>query len=73
MQAEFSKFGPRHDYRHAHVTLKVGGRTLLGEIMNVYRDGFTGYHHARVRHMDGSAWPFEPALSALNILERATP
>ena len=73
MKAEFSKYGPKQDYRGAHVTLDYAGRTLLGTIMDVrYREtGCTGFY-ADVRFFCGDPWPITPRLLALNILERRT-
>lgn len=70
MKAEFTKYGPKHDYRTAHVALKYRGRTLLGEIREVARDETTGCVLATVRHFNGEEWPIRPALYALEILER---
>jgi hypothetical protein len=71
MKAEFTKYGPKQDYRGAHVTLEYAGRTLLGVIKNVTRDEVTGCVRAEVRHFCGDEWPILPALRALEILERS--
>ncbi len=70
MKAEIGKHGPKHDYRHAHVTLQYRDRVLLGEIINVRRDEVLGAVVADVRHMCGDMWPITPRLAALEILER---
>lgn len=70
MKAEFTKFGPKHDYRGAHVVLEYRGRTLLGEIKEVTRDEVTGCVRARVRHFNGEEWPIHAPLRSLEILER---
>jgi len=70
MTAEFGKFGVKHDYRGAHVTLDWQGRTLLGEIKEIYRNEQRGVLLCKVQHFCGDFWPIEPALIALNILER---
>jgi hypothetical protein len=70
MKVEFTKYGPKHDYRGAHVALEYGGRTLLGTIKDVARDEVTGCTRAEVRHFCGDEWPIKPALFALEILER---
>lgn len=70
MKAQIGKYGVKHDYRGAHVTLDWRGRTLLGTIMNVRRDEVRGVLLADVRHFCGDAWPITPALGALEILER---
>src|SRR5690242_157839 len=70
MKAEFTKYGPKQDYRGAHVVLKYGDRTLLGTIHDVTRDEVTGCVRAHVRHFCGDDWPIIPALRALEILER---
>ena len=70
MKAEFTKYGPKHDYRGAHVVLEHAGRTLLGTIINVRRDDVLGCVMADVRHFCGDAWPITPGLYALEILER---
>lgn len=70
MKAEFTKFGPKHDYRGAHVTLEYQGRTLIGTLREVFRDEMRGYMHCRVQHFCGDWWPVEPCLGAIEILER---
>lgn len=70
MKAQFGKWGPKHDYRGAHVMLTHQGRQLLGEIVNMYRDPVLCAVLADVRHFNGEPWPITPALSALEILER---
>lgn len=68
---EFTKFGPKYDYRGAHVRLRLPiGRVLLGEIVELNRDEVRGAVIAKVRHFNGEAWPVEPVLSALLILPR---
>lgn len=69
MKAEFTKFGPKHDYRGAHVTLDWQGRTLLGTIRCLWRDDARGVTLVTVRHFNGDTWPVTPALGALTILE----
>ena len=70
MKAEIGRYGPKHDYRHAHCKLQYRGRTLLGTIMNVSRDDLLGISIAEVRHFNGEMWPITPCLVALEILER---
>lgn len=70
MKAEFSKYGPKHDYRGAHVTLSWQGKDLLGTIKDIYRDPVLCVCVCRVIHMNGEEWPIRPGLGALNILER---
>ena len=70
MKAQFTKYGPKHDYRTAHVCLEYGKQTLLGEIREVFRDEITGAIKCKVRHFCGDMWPIEPCLRALEILER---
>ena len=66
MKAEFTKQGPKHDYRGAHVFLRDGGRDLLGTIVDICPDE----NLCRVRHFNGEMWPINPSLSRLEILER---
>lgn len=71
MRAQYGRFGPKKDYRGAHVTLSLGGRTLLGEVVEVrYRDVSPCGFFATVRHFNGEPWPTEPSLAVLEILER---
>ncbi len=70
MKAEFTKFGPKHDYRGAHVVLKYRGQDLLGTLLDMYRDETSGCVLCKVKHFCGDAWPIDPALYALEILER---
>ncbi len=64
---EFSKRGPKHDYRGAHVVLMQDGRQFLGTISYICPDEFL----CIVRHFNGEPWPFNPALSRLEILNRS--
>jgi hypothetical protein len=66
MKAEFTKKGPKHDYRGAHVVLEHGDRTLLGTIIDICPDEFL----CHVRHFNGEMWPINPSLARLEILER---
>lgn len=70
MKAEFCKYGPKHDYRGAHVTLHYQGRELIGTIRDVARDESTGTVFCAVQFFCGDWWPIAPVLSALEILER---
>ena len=66
MKAQFTRWGPRYDYRGAHVVLD--GK--LGEIVGLRRDEARGAVLAQVRNFNGEPWSFEPALVALEILDR---
>jgi hypothetical protein len=70
MRAEFGKHGPKHDYRGAQAVLQWDGRTLLGDVREVYRSSFSSYWRAKVTHFNGEPWPIEPVLMALEILPR---
>jgi hypothetical protein len=70
MKAQFTKFGPKADYRGAHVTYTFKGRDLLGEIKDITRDPITGALLCDVRHMNGEEWPTKVILCLLDILER---
>jgi ribosomal protein L2 len=70
MRAKFTRWGPKHHYRHAHVTLHYRGRELIGQIAAIERDEVRGAWIATVRHLCGDQWPIRPALAVLNILER---
>lgn len=70
MRAEFTKHGPRYDYRTAHVTLTWNGRTIIGQIVSVRRNETLGCVVADVRYFCGDPWPITPRLAALEILER---
>ncbi len=37
MKPEFTKYGPKHDYRGAHVVLKYGERFATGPTVNRYQ------------------------------------
>lgn len=71
MKAEFTKFGPKHDYRGAHVTMEYQGQTLIGTVRDVYRRDVTGSVHCKVQHFCGDFWPVEPCLRLVDILERS--
>lgn len=66
---QFTKYGVAQDYRGAHATLSYHGRTLLGTIVNIWRDHI-GYTRLTVRHFNGEPWPFEPCATSVNILDR---
>ena len=70
MKAQFSKYGPKHDYRGAHVVLEYQNRTLLGVIVNITRNETRGIIECQVRHFCGDDWPIKPVLACLEILER---
>ena len=70
MKPEFTKYGPRHNYIGAHVSLHHDERELLGTIIALRRDEVLGAVLATVQYFCGDPWPITPALSALNILER---
>lgn len=69
MKAKFTKYGPKYDYTGAHVVYQYGPRQLLGTIREVYRDEFC-FTRCKVQHFNGEWWPWNPALSVLEILER---
>jgi hypothetical protein len=69
MKAEFTKFGPKHDYRNAIATLEYKGQTLIGRIKNVSYDATIGAFPCDMQHMNGEEWPIRPTLGALEILE----
>ena len=70
MKAEFTKFGVKHDYRGAHVSLEIGGRLYLGTITHVFYRELPQAWVCRVSHFNGEEWDFRPVLSSLEILER---
>lgn len=76
MKVAYGKFGPRYDYRGAHVTLDYPERgKLLGEVIGQYyfREGsFAGYRF-KVRHMNGEPWPIDPCCASVEVLERTYP
>lgn len=65
--AEFLKHSsiPAKDYTGAHVSITQGGKTYLGTIEYICPDEAL----CIVRHFNGEQWPFNPALSRLNILD----
>jgi transposase InsO family protein len=65
-RAVFGKYGPKHDYRGAHV-VDAGGR--LATIVDVYRRECPAYVMARLRRFNGDD-AGEQALATLEILER---
>lgn len=71
MKTQFGKYGPKQDYTGAYVCLMIGERQYLGNIISIYRNEVRGMTLAKVRHFNGEYWPFEPALSALEILEHS--
>lgn len=70
MKFELTKYGVKQDVRGAHVTLEFKGRTLLGEVIGRYRDVTTGGIMLKVKHFNGEMWPFDPSITAVDVLER---
>ena len=70
IKAELTKYGPKHDYRGAHVTLTYQGRELLGTVKDIWYCELTGVYRCAISHFCGDPWPIEPRLGALEILER---
>lgn len=66
----YGKFGLKVDPRGAHVTLAWQGRVLLGEVTGCIRDEVLGCVRLVVRHFDGSAWPVQPSVLAVDVLAR---
>jgi hypothetical protein len=66
MLAHFTKFGPKFDYRGAHV-LDYRGR--LATIVDVYRREYPTAVMARLQRFNGED-AGEQTLATLNILER---
>ena len=71
MKAQLGKYGPLRDYRHAQVSMLHKGRTLLGDIKDVYRHPVTGVILCKINHFNGEPWPFEPRLLAVDILDQS--
>lgn len=65
-RAVFGKYGPKHDYRGAHV-VDAGGR--LATIVDVYRRECPAYVMARLRRFNGED-AGEQTLGTLDILDR---
>jgi len=57
------------DYRGSHAVYTSLGRTYLGTIQDTFWDN-DGLLRASIIHFNGEAWPFQPPLSLLEILER---
>ena len=45
-------------------------RSLLGEVVDAFRDPVTNVIRLRVKHFDGSPWPIEPRATAIDVLIR---
>ena len=73
MKAAFTRFGPKYDYRAAHVALDYRQQRLLGTIINVRYDEVLSVIIADVQHFCGDPWPITPRLAALEILKRNQP
>lgn len=71
IRPQFTKFGPKFDYRGAHVRMTLGARTLLGEVTELYRDDICGTVRAKVTHFNGEPWAIDPTLAALYVLDRS--
>lgn len=70
MKLQFGRFGLKQDPRGGHCTMEYQGRTLIGEVMDVYRSEVRGMTHLKVRHFNGESWPLDPAAVMVDMLER---
>ena len=70
MKLRLGKYGLLDNPVGGHCTLKWEDRTLLGEVVSVYRNEIRGITHLRVKHFNGEMWPLEPAATAVDMLER---
>ena len=70
MKAQFTRWGLAKDYRGAQCTLQWNGRTLIGDIVDITYNDVRSIYIAKVKYFNGEPWPIDPALSALEILER---
>ena len=61
---------PTIDPRYAHVVMTYKGRTLLGEVRDMYYSEVPAGYRLRVRFLNGEPWPFDPVCSAVEVLER---
>ena len=55
---------------HAQVRFDYQGRTLLGDVREVYFDGTTGVQRLRVHHFNGDRWPVDPPPRSVEVLVR---
>ena len=55
----------------AHVTYTAlgAGRTLLGEVTDVYFDHASGAFRLKVRFFNGEPWPWDPLECLVEVLE----
>jgi hypothetical protein len=67
---QLTRFGLKSDPRGAHVTMAWQGRTLLGEVTGLYRNETRGMMQLTVKHFDGTPWPLNPHVLAVDVLVR---
>lgn len=63
---KFNKYGLAEPVKGLIVQLPwKNGRTLLGHVMDAYRNETIGCTMLKVRHFNGEMWPIDPAASAV--------
>lgn len=71
---KFSRFGLDENPVGFQVMLKIRERTYLGDVTGFYRrEGVAPVTMLKVRHFNGEPWPFDPAASAVRVLDRSWP
>jgi len=64
------RFGLSDDPIGAQVKFTYRGRTLLGDVYEVYNDEVTGSIRLEVRHFNGEPWPLDPPAVNVDVLSR---
>lgn len=64
------KFGLKMNPVGEFVAMSYQGRTLLGEVTEVYYDEFRSGTFAKVKHFNGEMWPLEPGISFLEWIQQ---
>lgn len=71
---KFSRFGLAERPVGLQVKLTIGERTYLGDVTGFYlSEGYSPAVMLKVKHFNGEPWPFDPAASAVRVLDRSWP
>lgn len=66
----FGKFGLVDNPIGGHCTYKHGDGLLIGEVIGVTRSEHRGFTFLKVKHFDGTPWPFDPIAANVEMLDR---
>lgn len=65
---KIGRFGLLENPVGLQVALPLNGRTLLGDVTGIEHNHHRGMTFLRVRHFNGEAWSFNPAIGAVEVI-----